>query len=133
MFHADKGSVTVGGKNFDARALEYSLGTPPDGVSGPLVAVPDGDTSGCTPPTTTGCRRRARWCWWIAASARSRRRKTPRPQRGAVAMIVVDNVDEQQMGGTLGADTDVKIPVVSVTKSDGVLLRAAAWHTRPSS
>ena len=44
-------------------------------------------------------------------------------QRGAVAMIVADNVDEQQMGGTLGADTDVKIPAVGVTKSTGLLLR----------
>src|SRR5271169_3137094 len=25
VFHAEKGSVTLGGKNFDARALEYSL------------------------------------------------------------------------------------------------------------
>ena len=47
VFHAEKGSVSLGGKNFDARALEYSLGTPPDGVSGPLVSVPEGDTSGC--------------------------------------------------------------------------------------
>jgi Zn-dependent M28 family amino/carboxypeptidase len=50
-------------------------------------------------------------------------------QRGAVAMIVADNVDEQQMGGTLGADTDVKIPVVSVTKSIGVQLRAQPGPT----
>ena len=28
VFHAEKGSVSLGGKNFDARALEYSLGTP---------------------------------------------------------------------------------------------------------
>ena len=27
------------------------------------------------------------------------------------------------MGGTLGETTDVKIPVVSVTKADGALLR----------
>ena len=45
-------------------------------------------------------------------------------------MIVVDNVDEQQMGGTLGANTDVKIPTVSVTKSDRL---AAAWAARPTS
>ena len=38
-------------------------------------------------------------------------------------MVVVDNVDEQHMGGTLGANTDVKIPVVGVTKSNGVQLR----------
>lgn len=44
-------------------------------------------------------------------------------QRGAVAMIIADNVDEQQMGGTLGPSTEVKIPVLSVTKSVGVQLR----------
>ena len=44
-------------------------------------------------------------------------------QRGAVAMIVADNVVEEQMGGTLGGNTDVKIPVVSVTKPDGAPLR----------
>jgi Zn-dependent M28 family amino/carboxypeptidase len=44
-------------------------------------------------------------------------------------MIVADNVDEQQMGGTLGANTDVKIPVVSVTRSIGVQLRARPGPT----
>ncbi|EUA22831.1 PA domain protein [Mycobacterium xenopi 3993] len=45
-------------------------------------------------------------------------------ERGAVAMVVADNVDEKEMGGTLGENTDVKIPVVSVTKADGAQLRA---------
>ena len=36
-------------------------------------------------------------------------------ERGAVAMIVANNVDGDEMGGTLGEDTDVKIPAVSVT------------------
>jgi Zn-dependent M28 family amino/carboxypeptidase len=44
-------------------------------------------------------------------------------------MVVLDNVDEQSMGGTLGANTDVKIPVVSVTKSDGMQLRALSGPT----
>ena len=47
-------------------------------------------------------------------------------------MIVANNVDEEHMGGTLGEDTDVKIPVVSVTKADGARLRAAA-RRRPRS
>ena len=42
---------------------------------------------------------------------------------GAVAVVVADNVDEKEMGGTLGATTDVKIPVVSVAKADGATLR----------
>ena len=37
------------------------------------------------------------------------------------------------MGGTLGANTDVKIPVVSVTKSDGVQLRGWPGPPRSSS
>ena len=50
-------------------------------------------------------------------------------QRGAVAMIVIDNVDEEQMGGTLGAATEVKIPAVGVTKSAGMQLRAQPGPT----
>jgi len=44
---------------------------------------------------------------------------------GAVAMIVADNVDEESMGGTLGENTAVTIPVISVSKADGARLRAA--------
>lgn len=123
VFHAEKGSVSLGGKNFDARALEYSLGTPPDGVSGPLVSVPEGDTSGCNAADYDKLSAQG-------AVVLVERGKCPFAQKedaaahwGAVAMIVVDNVDEQQMGGTLGADTDVKIPAVGVTKSTGLLLR----------
>jgi Zn-dependent M28 family amino/carboxypeptidase len=50
-------------------------------------------------------------------------------QRGAVAMIVADNVVEDRMGGTLGENTDVKIPVVSVSKGDGAQLRGKSGLT----
>jgi len=46
-----------------------------------------------------------------------------------VAMIIADNADEQQMGGTLGPATEVKIPVLSVTKSAGVQLRGQPGPT----
>ncbi len=79
VFHAEKGSVTLGGENFDARALEYSLGTPPDGVSGPLVSVPDGDDLGMQRLRLRQAAGAGRGgAVWTAASARSRRRKTPR-------------------------------------------------------
>ena len=34
-------------------------------------------------------------------------------------LIIADNVDEEKMGGTLGQDNDVTIPVVSISKADG--------------
>src|SRR6201997_2985640 len=40
--HTETPAVTVGGKTVEARALDFSIGTPPDGVSGPLV--PSGDS-----------------------------------------------------------------------------------------
>ena len=123
VFHAEKGSVSLGGKNFDARALEYSLGTPPDGVSGPLVSVPDGDTPGCNAADYDKLPAHGAVVLVERGKCPFAQKEDAAAQRGAVAMIVVDNVDEQQMGGTLGADTDVKIPAVGVTKSTGLLLR----------
>jgi Zn-dependent M28 family amino/carboxypeptidase len=39
-------------------------------------------------------------------------------------LIVANNEDSDEMGGTLGEKTDVKIPVVSITKATGDRLRA---------
>ena len=41
-------TVTIGDVNFAAKPLEYTIGTPPDGVTGPLVAARVEDTPGCT-------------------------------------------------------------------------------------
>jgi Zn-dependent M28 family amino/carboxypeptidase len=123
VFHAEKGSMTLGGKNFEVRALEFSLGTPPDGVSGSLVSVPAGDSPGCKASDYDRLPVQGAVVLVDRGDCPFRQKEDAAAQRGAVAMIVVDNVDEQQMGGTLGADTDVKIPAVSVTKSTGMLLR----------
>jgi Zn-dependent M28 family amino/carboxypeptidase len=129
VFHADKGSVAIGGKTLDASALEYSLGTPPDGVTGPLVAAPADDSPGCTASDYDGLPVHGAVVLVNRGNCPFAQKEDAAAQRGAVAMIVVDNVDEQHMGGTLGANTDVKIPVVSVTKSDGTPLRGQTGPT----
>ena len=74
-----------------------------------------------------GLRRPARGRGGRAGGPRHNARSAPsRPsaaERGAVALIVANNDDGDEMGGTLGAKTDVKIPVISVTKA---IRRAAA-------
>jgi len=129
VFHADKPEVTVGGKPVEARALDYSLGTPPDGVSGPLVAAPAGDSPGCKASDFDGLAVHGAVVLVDRGACPFAQKEDAAAQRGAVAMIVADNVDEQQMGGTLGADTDVKIPVIGVTKSVGVQLRVQPGRT----
>jgi Zn-dependent M28 family amino/carboxypeptidase len=130
VFHADKPEVTVGGRPVESRALDYSLGTPPDGVSGPLVAAPTGDSPGCKASDFDGLGVQGAVVLVDRGTCPFAQKEDAAAQRGAVAMIVADNVDEQQMGGTLGANTDVKIPVVGVTKSFGVQLRVQpGWTT----
>jgi len=46
-----------------------------------------------------------------------------------VALIVANNEEGDEMGGTLGETTDVKIPVISVTKATGERLRAVPGPT----
>ncbi|OBI80027.1 M28 family metallopeptidase [Mycobacterium sp. 1245805.9] len=129
VFHGDKPTVTVGGMAVDARPLDFSIGTPPDGVSGPLVAVPPANSPGCKPADFDGLHAQGAVVLVDRGTCPFAQKEGAAVQRGAVAMIIADNVDEQQMGGTLGPDTDVKIPVVSVTKSTGLQLRGQPGPT----
>ena len=126
---AEEPVVTVGGAAIAAKPLEWTVGTPPQGVTGPLVAARVEDSSGCTASDYDGLpvagavvlvdRGQCQFSVQAAAAA----------ERGAVAMIVANNVDGDEMGGTLGEDTDVKIPAVSVTKASGARLRAKPGET----
>lgn len=123
IFKAEKGSVAAAGKTLDARALLFSAGTPAEGVRGPLVAAPDDDTPGCTASDYDGLAVTGAVVLVDRGSCPFKEKMAAAVERGAVAMIVADNIDQPRMGGTLGEKTDVKIPVVSVTKADGALLR----------
>ncbi|KAA1251190.1 M20/M25/M40 family metallo-hydrolase [Mycobacterium simiae] len=129
VFRAEKGSVTVGGLTVEARALEYSLGTDPAGVTGPLVVVPADDSPGCTASDYDRLPVQGAVAVVDRGSCEFANKEDVAAQQGAVALIIVDNVDEQSMGGTLGVNTDVKIPVVSVTKSVGMQLRGKSGPT----
>lgn len=123
VFHSEKGSVTLGGERVDAYALEYSVGTPPDGLTGPLVVAPSDDSPGCTASDYDNLPVQGAVALADRGTCPFAEKEDAAAERGAVALIIVDNVDEQRMGGTLGADAEVKIPVVSVTKSVGLQLR----------
>jgi Zn-dependent M28 family amino/carboxypeptidase len=123
-FHAEPGSVTVADKKFDARALEYSPATPPAGVTGPLVAVPTDASPGCNAANYDNLPVNGAVVLVDRGTCPFAQKAGAAAQHGAAAVVVADNVVEEQMAGTLGETTDVKVPVVSVSKSDGALLRS---------
>jgi Zn-dependent M28 family amino/carboxypeptidase len=122
VFHAEPGSVTIGDRTFEAKALEFSLATPPIGVTGPLVTAPD-DNPACNASDYGSLPVNGAVVLVDRGTCPFAQKEAAAVQRGAVAMIVADNVVEEQMGGTLGENTDVKIPVVGVSKPDGSALR----------
>jgi len=124
VFDAEPGTVTAGPDTFTSRALQYSIGTPAEGVTAPLVAArADDDSPGCTASDYDGLPVSGAVVLVDRGKCPFTDKMSVAAMRGAVALVVADNVDEKVMGGTLGEKTDVKIPVVSVAKADGATLR----------
>ena len=122
--HGDP-TLTVAGTAVKAVVLQFSAGTAPAGVSGPLVAAPADETPGCAPADYSGLPVNGAVVLVDRGSCPFSEKQAIAARLGAVAMVVADNVDEEKMGGTLGENTNVTIPVLGVSKADGKRLRAA--------
>ena len=125
---ADAPSLTVGGQTVTAKSFEFTRGTPPEGVSGPLVPARVGDSPGCSASEYDGLPVAGAVVLVDRGKCQFGVKQSVAAERGAVAVIVANNQDGD-FGGTLGAKTDVKIPVISVTKTVGDQLRAAPGPT----
>jgi Zn-dependent M28 family amino/carboxypeptidase len=98
-------------------------------VSGPLVPARVEDTPGCTATDYDGLPVAGAVVLVDRGKCPFGAKQAVAAERGAVALIVANNEDGDEMGGTLGDTTDVKIPVISVTKVTGERLRAEPGPT----
>ena len=128
---ADEPALTVGGAKIAARPLSFTIGTPPGGVSGPLVPARVEDSPGCTASDYDGLPVAGAVVLVDRGQCPFGGKQAVAAERGAVALIVANNEDGDEMGGTLGEDTDVKIPVISITKATGERLRADPGQHHP--
>ncbi|MGH3675477.1 MAG: M28 family metallopeptidase [Mycobacterium sp.] len=126
---AEKPELIVGGATIAAKPLEFTIGTPPEGVSGPLVAARVEDSPGCTASDYDGLPVDRAVVLVDRGTCQFSEKQAVAAERGAVALIVANNEDGDEMGGTLGPDANVKIPVISVTKASGDRLRASPADT----
>jgi Zn-dependent M28 family amino/carboxypeptidase len=126
VFDSTKDPVlTVAGAALTAHVLQFSGGTPPAGVSGPLVVARSEETPGCAPADYNGLPVKGAIVLVDRGSCHFAEKEAIAAKLGAAALIIADNVDEERMGGTLGQDNSVTIPVVSISKADGARLRGA--------
>jgi Zn-dependent M28 family amino/carboxypeptidase len=127
--YADEPAVTVSGAKVEAFPLEFTIGTTGDGVAGELVPARVEDSPGCTPTDYDGLPVEGAVVLVDRGECPFGVKEAAAAERGAVALIVANNVDGDRMGATLGPDTDVKIPVIGVTKPVGERLRADPGRT----
>ncbi len=121
---ADAPSLTVAGDKVEARPMEYTIGTEGAGVSGPILVARSEDTPGCTAGDYDGLQVEGAVVLVDRGSCPFGQKQSVAAGRGAVALIVANNEDGPDMaGGTLGDSTNVRIPVVSITKAAGEQLR----------
>lgn len=120
---AEEPQLTVEGRAIAAKPLEYTIGTAPQGVGGPLVAARVEDSPGCTASDYDGLSVQGAVVLVDRGECPFGVKQAVAAERGAVALVVANNVDGEVVSGTVGDDTDVKIPVVSVTKAVGGELR----------
>ncbi len=125
---AEEPAVTVGGASVAAKPLEFTIGTPPQGVTGPLVAARVEDSPGCSASDYDGLPVAGAVVLVDRGQCQFSVKQAAAAERGAVALIVA-NSEGDETGGTLGTKTDVKIPVVSVAKESGDRLRAEPGET----
>lgn len=118
---ADDPAVTVGGSPVKAEPLEYTAGTSPEGVAGRLVPV---GGLGCTDSDYEQADVEGAVVLVDRGRCPFGEKQTAAADHGAVAIIVANNVDGESPGATLGGQTEVTIPAVMVSKSDGARLRA---------
>lgn len=126
---ADEPALTVGGEKITARPLNFTIGTPPEGVAGPLVPARVEDSPGCTPADYDGLPVRGSIVLVDRGTCPFSEKEKAAAERGALALIVANNEEGDEMGGTLGEQTGVKIPVISITKDAGAQLRADPGET----
>ncbi|KUI23722.1 M28 family metallopeptidase [Mycobacterium sp. GA-2829] len=126
---AEKPQLSVDGRAVEAKPLEYTIGTAPQGVTGPLVAARVEDSPGCTASDYDGLPVQGAVVLVDRGECPFGVKEAVAAERGAVALVVANNVDGEVVNGTLGEDADAKIPAVSVTKAIGGELRAAPGPT----
>lgn len=123
LFDAKEGSVRSGAQKFTALPLRFSLGTSDEGLTANLVPAKQSEAPGCAKEDFDGLPVAGSIVLVDRGVCPFSQKMAHAVAAGAVGMIIANSEDEKEMGGTLGRDTDVKIPVVSISKADGKVLR----------
>ena len=124
VFQVGAESLTVNGTPVKAWSLDYGGASPPGGITAPLVATPAGSATGCEASDYEGVQVGGAIALVDRGDCDFIDKVRAATGKGAVGLVVADNRDEKMVLTSLPETGDVKIPVVWVSRADGVKLRA---------
>ncbi|WP_137724047.1 M20/M25/M40 family metallo-hydrolase [Prescottella subtropica] len=129
VFTVQAETLRVGGRDVPTTTLGYSPSTPPGGLTARLVPLAPGEAPGCDASSYDGLDASGAVVLVDRGGCPFARKQQVAADRGAAAVVVADNVDEDLIGGTLGGRDAARIPSAAVTQADGAALRDAANDT----
>lgn len=125
MFSVGKEQLTVNGEPVEAHVIDFSGASPPQGATGRLVAAPRDKDPGCSASDFDGVDVTGAVVLVDRGECLLFEKAVAATERGAIALVIANNVDEKVFSGGMSETDGITIPVLSVTKTDGVRLRSA--------
>lgn len=121
FFRVDAESLAVGDTPVTAFAMSYSGASGPDGVTGPLAAVPVDATTGCEPEDYATQSYQGTVALISRGGCTFAQKQATAAGAGALAAVIYNNV-EGELRGTLGEAGAGVVPTVGISQADGQAL-----------
>lgn len=124
VFNVARESLSVNGAPVEAHTIDFSGSSPPGGATGRLVVAPTDDDPGCTASDYDGIDVSDAVVLVDRGTCFLFEKAVAATERGAVALIVANDVEEEAFSGGMSEEDGIKIPVVSVSLADGTKLHS---------
>ena len=124
VFTVDKEQLSVNGKPVEAHVIDFSGASPAQGATGRLVAAPVDEDPGCTASDYDGLDVAGAVVLVDRGTCYLSEKAVAATERGAVAVVIANDVEEKTFSGSMDESDEISIPVMSVTKADGAKLRS---------
>ena len=124
IFSVAKESLSINGKPVEAHVIGFSGASPAEGATGRFVVASGEGHLGCIARDYNGVEVAGAVVLVDRGDCLLADKAAVAAERGAIALVVANNVDEELFGAEMKESDEVEIPVLSVTKADGARLRS---------
>ena len=124
LFSVGKESLSLNGQPVEAHVIDFSGPSPAEGAAGRFVVVSGDGHLGCAARDYNGVDVAGAVVLVDRGDCLLADKATAATERGAIALVVANDIEEKVFSGGMEESDEIEIPVLSVTKADGARLRS---------